>query len=79
MKTKKCQPDAVIELVRALSDALAFYADVDTYFGIGIFPDLPCGNFINDFDATRKPGALARKTIKKYRAQISVVVKSKKK
>lgn len=30
-------------------ESLAFYADPDFYFGIGFFPDPPCGNFIYDF------------------------------
>lgn len=54
--------------------ALDFYADPGTYFAIGFFPDLPCGEFIKDFSATpdlgNKPGKKARKAIdtiiKKY-------------
>jgi hypothetical protein len=49
-----------------LIKALIFYADPDTYFAIGFFPDPPCGEFINDFDKTKKPGALARKVLKKH-------------
>jgi hypothetical protein len=49
----------IIKLIRALQ----FYADPETYYAIGFFPDPPCGDFINDFDDIRKPGALARKTL----------------
>ena len=31
-------------------ETLAFYADADTYFAIGIIPDAPCGEFATDFD-----------------------------
>ena len=51
-------PDHTIE-------TLKFYADPDTYFAIAFLPDPPCGEFINDFDELRKPGALARKTLKR--------------
>jgi hypothetical protein len=51
-----------IELIKALM----FYADPNTYSAIGFFPDPPCGKFIDDFDKTRKPGALARKVLKEY-------------
>lgn len=37
------------DLARA-EEALAFYADPETYFAIGFFPDRPCGEFIEDFD-----------------------------
>lgn len=43
--------------------ALEFYADPSTYFAIGIFPDSPCGEFIDDFSETHlglKPGKRAR-------------------
>lgn len=33
---------------KALVRALIFYADPDSYFAIGMFPDRPCGAFIND-------------------------------
>jgi hypothetical protein len=51
-----------IELIKALM----FYANPNTYFAIGFFPDPPCGKFIDDFDKTKKPGALARKVLKEY-------------
>lgn len=59
-----------MQLVKALVEALVFYADVDTYFAIGFFPDPPCGDFVKDFDKTGKPGARARKILKAYRSQI---------
>jgi hypothetical protein len=55
--------------IQKLIDALLFYADPDTYFAIGFFPDQPCGDFIEDFDDTGKPGALARKVLQEYVAQ----------
>ena len=53
-----------------IAKALTFYADPDTYFAIGFFPDPPCGEFINDFDEEKKPGALARKTFEIQRLKI---------
>ena len=53
-------------LVRA-EDALEFYADPETYFAIGFFPDPPCGAFMEDFDDTgqlgMKPGKRAREVL----------------
>ena len=60
---------------RELMNALRFYADPDTYFAIGWFPDSPCGEFIEDFDERytdfssnrynrKMPGKLARETIR---------------
>ena len=50
--------------VAALEETLVFYADPDTYFAIGIFPDPPCGEFMDDFSETEelgaKPGKCAR-------------------
>lgn len=44
--------------------ALGFYADPETYFAIGFFPDPPCGEFMDDFEETKdlgaKPGKRAR-------------------
>jgi len=54
------------EDIKVLIEALAFYADTDTYFAIGIFPDPPCGDFITDFDEHKKPGARARKALHIY-------------
>jgi hypothetical protein len=58
--------------IKKLSAALGFYADPDSYFAIGIFPDHPCGNFINDFDNEHgndqydrpMPGRYARMVLK---------------
>jgi len=56
--------------VQAVIDALTFYANPDTYFGVGFFPDPPCGDFVNDFDETcRKPGKQARKALKVFFAK----------
>lgn len=50
--------------INILKKALSFYANPDTYFAIGFFPDRPCGDFINDFEETEllgwKPGKTAR-------------------
>jgi len=55
--------------IKSLVNALAFYADEDTYFAIGFFPDKPCGDFIKDFskDSLGKisPGKKARAVLKK--------------
>jgi hypothetical protein len=53
--------------VERLRGALEYYADPATYFGIGFFPDPPCGDFINDGSETdlgMKPGAKAREALK---------------
>jgi hypothetical protein len=63
MNKKNQKPEKII---RALTEALIFYANPNTYFAIGFFPDPPCGDFIKDFDKTRKPGSLARRTLRKY-------------
>ena len=36
--------------IEKLKEALAFYADPETYFAIAIIPDPPCGEFMDDFD-----------------------------
>jgi hypothetical protein len=55
-----------------LREALAFYADPDTYLAIGFFPDPPCGAFVDDFsvhgspgyaDDDERPGRLAREAL----------------
>lgn len=47
-----------------LREALEFYADPETYFAIGFWPDPPCGAFIDDGSETMglgmKPGKRAR-------------------
>lgn len=47
-----------------LREALEFYADPETYFAIGFFPDNPAGDFMDDFEETEelgfKPGKRAR-------------------
>jgi hypothetical protein len=44
---------------KELREALEFYADPETYFAVGFFPDPPCGEFMDDFDGQR-PGKRAR-------------------
>lgn len=49
-----------------LCKALEFYANPETYFAIGFFPDPPYGEFIDDFSETYlgwKPGKAARNTL----------------
>ena len=58
--------------MKKILKALEFYADPDTYFAIGLFPDNPCGEFIKDISETelgKKPGALARKALLEYYSQ----------
>jgi len=74
----KCQPpkdwilvEDALEIVKQqqalLIEALEFYADPETYFAIGFFPDPPCGAFVDDFEYLEdniKPGKKARDTLK---------------
>ena len=59
----------LLDKTRRYKEALEFYANPETYFAIGIFPDRPCGNFINDFSDTGtlgvKPGKRARQVLSK--------------
>ena len=57
--------------------ALAFYADPDTYFAIGIFPDPPCGDFMEDYSehgsddyphGDQRPGKRAREALAAWSA-----------
>ena len=51
------------ELRRAYK-VIKYYANPETYFAIGFFPDPPCGDFMKDFSETDlglKPGKKARK------------------
>jgi hypothetical protein len=41
---------------RVLREALEFYADPDTYYGIGMAGDSPCGAFLDDLDDAHDPG-----------------------
>lgn len=59
--------------------ALAFYADPDTYFAIGFFPDPPCGEFMEDFsthggydDDLERPGKRARAALAAWAEVTSV-------
>ena len=58
------------EKIKKLQEALLFYADPNSYFAIGFFPDSPCGKFIDDFDHVSHweydrpmPGKLAREIL----------------
>jgi hypothetical protein len=67
----------VREQMRALEDVLEFYADPDTYFAIGFFPDEPAGEFMNDFEDLGiefgyKPGKRARAALPDTPQQPSV-------
>jgi len=58
--------DAVVylrELLLKMDEALAFYADPETYFAVAFLSDPPAGPFMEDFSETdlgMKPGKLAR-------------------
>jgi len=63
------------EQVETLIEALEFYADPETYFAIGFFPDHPCGEFCNDFSDTGsewgvRPGAKARAVLTELISQL---------
>jgi hypothetical protein len=63
----KNQHDALV----AALEALVFYADPETYYAIGFFPDPPCGEFMEDFSDDHgdeappgfRPGKRARKAV----------------
>jgi len=65
-------PDIVTkdEIIEELLETVAFYANPETYFAIGFFPDPPCGEFMEDFSDTDelgvKPGKMARNLLGKY-------------
>ena len=58
-----------------LVEALGFYGNPDTYWGIGIFPDRPCGEFADDWsideDGKARPGKLAREVLFKLEKEIN--------
>lgn len=61
---------------KLLAEALAFYADPETYFAISMLPDRPCGEFVDDFETLEgalghpdggkwvKPGKRAREALR---------------
>lgn len=65
--------DKYDEIVNELKDALEFYADPNSYFGIMFFTDHPCGDFSEDVSEDHgfnhydrpMPGKHARKIIEK--------------
>ncbi len=60
------------EKIAVLTEALEFYADPDSYFGVGFLIDPPCGEFVDDFSDDFKfnqygrpmPGKCARAVLK---------------
>lgn len=48
--------DAARADAERLAEALEFYADPDTYFGVAILVDRPCGGFADDFGPDDDPG-----------------------
>lgn len=64
--------DAARAEVERLRETLVFYADPMTYFAIGFFPDRPCGDFLDDFDAVDVDGVdLGEKPGKRARAALA--------
>ena len=67
------QLKAAQEIMRRQREALEFYANGDTYLAIGIRPDPPCGEFMDDFSMitdeeafsfeTERPGKRAREAL----------------
>jgi len=65
------------EACNEMLDALVFYGNPDTYFAIAFLGDPPCGSFIKDTSycpsvTSYKPGKLARETVQKINAKLSV-------
>jgi hypothetical protein len=61
--------EQVVERIKMWGDTIAFYADPETYFAIGMFPDSPCGDFIDDFSKCAHPqGGIWEKPGKRARA-----------
>lgn len=64
---KRPAEDKLRARIAELEAALEFYANPDTYFAIGFFPDLPCGDFMDDFEEIDirgyKPGKKARECL----------------
>ena len=61
--------DAVCDDNKKLREALEFYADPETYFGVAFLCDPPCGDFTTDESETGtelgvKPGKRAREALK---------------
>ena len=56
-----------------LRETLEFYADPDTYFAIGFWPDAPCGLFVEDFEEVPDPcqGGMVPRPGKRARAALN--------
>ncbi len=80
-------PAEALERARAVREALEFYADPETYFAIGFFPNPPNGDFMDDFEELEgelghpdgstwvKPGKRARAAL--ARLDLSTVAPAK--
>lgn len=65
--------------VYKMLEVLEFYANPDTYFAIGLFPNPRCGEFINDINETKfgiKPGKMARDLIENMLKEFEELQKS---
>lgn len=73
-----CERDRLAADCAVLRGTLEFYADPETYFAIGFFPDHPCGEFDEDFEELSgdlghpdgtpwvKPGKRARQALRDH-------------
>lgn len=48
MRRARGQRKLQVQLMRC-AEALAFYANPDTWFAVGMLPDPPCGEIMDDF------------------------------
>lgn len=66
------------EEVALMLETLLFYAEPDTYFAIGFWPDRPCGELMDDFSETQDqngfdkvvPGKRARELFDKLDLEV---------
>lgn len=64
-EVEKAKQKIKAEIEAKYLEVLSFYANPETYFAIGFFPDNPAGEFMDDFSETGlelglKPGKRAR-------------------
>lgn len=67
--------ETLITHLNELSEAVAFYADPETYHAISFISDSPCGEFSNDLSNNNyydypKPGKLGRYVLNKLYTKI---------